>query len=109
MINSTLRSDGFPQRDRSVLPQPRDGLCKAAMDAGAMIRSGSIVTAIPATAICSGFGSAGWANAGLRACKHSPRSVFHRFLAGAGEPDMGDSAITETFGIGGAAMMQRLA
>ncbi|STJ12831.1 putative cytoplasmic protein [Escherichia coli] len=84
-------SDGFPQRDRSVLPQPRDGLLQGGDgcwrdDPLRQHRHGYD----PQTAICSGFGSAGWANAGFTApVKHSPRSVFHRFLAGAGEPGYG--------------------
>ncbi|VFS02575.1 protein, C-ter fragment, truncated protein [Escherichia coli] len=64
--------------------------CKAAMDAGAMIRAGSIVTAMTRNGNMFGIRVSGLGERWFTApVNHSARSVFHRLLAGAGEPGYG--------------------
>ena len=76
------------------------------MDAGAMIRAGSIVTAMTRNGnMFRDSGKRAGRTLVYCACKHSARSVFTGFSQEQANPDMGDSAITETFGIGGAAMI----
>ena len=71
-------------------PSTRRLIAKAAMDVGAMIRAGSIVTAMTRNGNMFGIRVSGLGERWFhRACKHSARSVFHRLLAGAGEPGYG--------------------
>lgn len=79
--------------------------CKAAMDAGAMIRAGSIVTAMTRNGNMFGIRVSGLGERWFTAPVNTPQGLFFTgFSQEQANPDMGDSAITETFGIGGAAM-----
>ncbi len=76
------------------------------MDAGAMIRAGSIVTAMTRNGNMFGIRVSGLGERWFTAPVNTPqRSVFTGFSQEQANEDMGDSAITETFGIGGAAMI----
>lgn len=80
--------------------------CKAAMDAGAMIRAGSIVTAMTRNGNMFGIRVSGLGERWFTAPVNTPQGLFFTgFSQDLANPDMGDSAITETFGIGGAAMI----
>ncbi len=80
--------------------------CKAAMDAGAMIRAGSIVTAMTRNGNMFGIRVSGLGERWFTAPVNTPQGLFFTgFSQEQANPDMGDSAITETFGIGGAAMI----
>ncbi|MCX1034789.1 DUF1116 domain-containing protein [Escherichia coli] len=80
--------------------------CKAAMDAGAMIRAGSIVTAMTRNGNMFGIRVSGLGDRWFTAPVNTPQGLFFTgFSQEQANPDMGDSAITETFGIGGAAMI----
>ncbi len=79
--------------------------CKAAMDAGAQIRAGSIVTAMTRNGDMFGIRVSGLGDRWFTAPVNTPQGYFYRFSQDQANPDMGDSAITETFGIGGAAMI----
>jgi hypothetical protein len=83
--------------------------CKAAMDAGAQVRAGSIVTAMTRNGDMFGIRVSGWRALVYRPGKHTAGLFFTGFTQDQANPDMGDSAITETFGIGGAAMIAALA
>lgn len=80
--------------------------CKAAMDAGAQIRAGSIVTAMTRNGDMFGIRVSGLGDRWFTAPVNTPQGLFFTgFSQDQANPDMGDSAITETFGIGGAAMI----
>lgn len=78
--------------------------CKAAMDSGAQIRAGSIVTAMTRNGNMFGIRVSGLGERWFTAPVNTPQGLFFTgFSQEQANPDMGDSAITETFGIGGAA------
>lgn len=80
--------------------------CKAAMDAGAQIRAGSIVTAMTRNGERFGIRVSGLGDRWFTAPVNMPQGLFFTgYTQDQANPDMGDSAITETFGIGGAAMI----
>ncbi|EAW5530731.1 DUF1116 domain-containing protein [Salmonella enterica] len=80
--------------------------CKAAMDTGAQIRAGSIVTAMTRNGDMFGIRVSGLGDRWFTAPVNTPQGLFFTgFSQDQANPDMGDSAITETFGIGGAAMI----
>ena len=80
--------------------------CKSAMDAGAQIRAGSIVTAMTRNGDMFGIRVSGLGDRWFTAPVNTPQGLFFTgFAQEQANPDMGDSAITETFGIGGAAMI----
>ncbi|WP_330983204.1 MULTISPECIES: DUF1116 domain-containing protein [Enterobacterales] len=80
--------------------------CKAAMDAGAQIRAGSIVTAMTRNGDNFGIRVSGLGDRWFTAPVNTPQGLFFTgYSQEQANPDMGDSAITETFGIGGAAMI----
>ena len=80
--------------------------CKAAMDSGAQIRAGSIVTAMTRNGNMFGIRVSGLGERWFTAPVNTPQGLFFTgFSQEQANPDMGDSAITETFGIGGAAMI----
>lgn len=80
--------------------------CKAAMDAGAQIRAGSIVTAMTRNGDRFGIRVSGLGDRWFTAPVNMPQGLFFTgYTQDQANPDMGDSAITETFGIGGAAMI----
>ncbi len=80
--------------------------CKSAMDAGAQVRAGSIVTAMTRNGDMFGIRVSGLGDRWFTAPVNTPQGLFFTgFSQEQANPDMGDSAITETFGIGGAAMI----
>ncbi|TNV20692.1 DUF1116 domain-containing protein [Buttiauxella sp. B2] len=80
--------------------------CKAAMDAGAEIKAGSIVTAMTRNGHEFGIRVSGLGDRWFTAPVNMPQGLFFTgYSQEQANPDMGDSAITETFGIGGAAMI----
>ncbi|HGS7067627.1 TPA: DUF1116 domain-containing protein [Klebsiella quasipneumoniae subsp. quasipneumoniae] len=80
--------------------------CKSAMDAGAQIRAGSIVTAMTRNGDMFGIRVSGLGDRWFTAPVNTPQGLFFTgFSQEQANPDMGDSAITETFGIGGASMI----
>lgn len=80
--------------------------CKAAMDAGAEIKAGTIVTAMTRNGKDFGIKISGMGDTWFTAPVNTPEGLFFSGYSQAdANPDIGDSAITETFGIGGAAMV----
>ena len=80
--------------------------CKSAMDAGAQVRAGSIVTAMTRNGDMFGIRVSGLGDRWFTAPVNTPQGLFFTgFSQEQANPDMGDSAINETFGIGGAAMI----
>lgn len=80
--------------------------CKAVMDAAADIKAGSIVTAMTRNGRDFGIRVSGLGDRWFTAPVNTPQGLFFTgFSQDDANPDIGDSAITETFGIGGAAMI----
>lgn len=80
--------------------------CKAVMDAAAEIKAGSIVTAMTRNGRDFGIRVSGLGDRWFTAPVNTPQGLFFTgFSQDDANPDIGDSAITETFGIGGAAMI----
>ncbi len=80
--------------------------CKAAMDAGAQIEAGSVVTVMTRNGENFGIKVSGMGDRWFTAPVNTPEGLFFTGYSQAdANPDIGDSAITETFGIGGAAMV----
>jgi hypothetical protein len=80
--------------------------CKCVMDAGHAVGEGSIVTAMTRNGRDFGIRVAGLGNRWFIAPVNTPVGLFFTGYSQAdANPDIGDSAITETFGIGGAAMI----
>lgn len=80
--------------------------CKCAMDAGHAVGAGSIVTAMTRNGRDFGIRVAGLGDRWFIAPVNTPVGLFFTgYSQDDANPDMGDSAITETFGIGGAAMI----
>lgn len=80
--------------------------CKAAMDAGAQIKQGTIVTVMTRNGNNFGVKISGMGDQWFTAPVNTPQGLFFSgFSQADANPDIGDSAITETFGIGGAAMV----
>ena len=80
--------------------------CKAVMDAAAEIKAGSIVTAMTRNGQDFGIRVSGLGDRWFTAPVNTPQGLFFTgFSQDDANPDIGDSAITETFGIGGAAMI----
>nr|WP_314267984.1 DUF1116 domain-containing protein [uncultured Moellerella sp.] len=80
--------------------------CKAAMDAGAQIKQGTIVTVMTRNGNNFGIKISGMGDQWFTAPVNTPQGLFFSgFSQADANPDIGDSAITETFGIGGAAMV----
>ncbi|SQI42887.1 Protein of uncharacterised function (DUF1116) [Leminorella richardii] len=80
--------------------------CKAAMDAGAQIEAGSIVTVMTRNGENFGIRVSGMGDRWFTAPVNTPEGLFFTGYSQAdANPDIGDSAITETFGVGGAAMV----
>lgn len=79
---------------------------KAVMDAARMIEKGTIVTAMCRNGVNFGIRISGMGDEWFTAPVNTPQGLY--FTGYDGEdacPDMGDSAITETFGVGGMAMI----
>lgn len=80
--------------------------CKSAMDAAAEIRAGSIVTVMTRNGKDFGIKVSGLGDQWFTAPVNLPQGLFFTGYSQAdANPDVGDSAITEAFGIGGAAMI----
>lgn len=80
--------------------------CKSAMDAGAQIKAGSIITVLTRNGKDFGIKVSGLGDRWFTAPVNMPQGLFFTgFSQADASPDMGDSAITEAFGIGGAAMV----
>lgn len=79
--------------------------CKCVMDAGHAVGAGSIVTAMTRNGRDFGIRVAGLGNRWFTAPVNTPVGLFFTGYSQAdANPDIGDSAITETYGIGGFAM-----
>lgn len=79
---------------------------KAVMDAARQVTDGTIVTAMCRNGVEFGIRISGMGDEWFTAPVNTPRGLY--FTGYDGEdacPDMGDSAITETFGVGGMAMI----
>lgn len=80
--------------------------CKAAMDAGAQIKAGSIVTALSRNGRDFGIRVSGLGDQWFTAPVNTPEGLFFTgYTQDDANPDIGDSAITEAFGVGGVAMI----
>jgi hypothetical protein len=80
--------------------------CKCAMDAGATIEAGSIVTAMTRNGRDFGIRVSGLGKRWFTAPVNTPVGLFFTgYSQDDANPDIGDSAITETLGIGAAAMI----
>ncbi|AWX13500.1 hypothetical protein CEP49_02495 [Mergibacter septicus] len=108
------------QRERSILTRVMDFLsvtdqfflnlamayAKSVMDAAASIGKGSIVTALSRNGKDFGIKVSGLGDQWFTAPVNTPQGLFFTGYDQAdANPDIGDSAITEAFGIGGAAMI----
>ncbi|GDX07439.1 DUF1116 domain-containing protein [Buttiauxella sp. A111] len=79
---------------------------KAVMDAAAQIKAGSIVTAMTRNGRDFGIRVSGLGDRWFTAPVNTPQGLFFTgYSQDDANPDIGDSAITETLGIGGAAMI----
>ena len=80
--------------------------CKCVMDAGHAVGEGSIVTAMTRNGRDFGIRVSGLGSQWFTAPVNMPVGLFFTgYSQDDANPDIGDSAITETFGIGGAAMV----
>lgn len=80
--------------------------CKSIMDSAAQIKEGSIVTAMTRNGKEFGIKVSGLGDQWFTAPVNTPQGLFFTgYSQKYANPDIGDSAITETFGIGGAAMV----
>lgn len=79
---------------------------KAVMDAARTIKQGTIVTAMCRNGENFGIRIAGMGDEWFTAPVNTPQGLYFTGYDGSmASPDMGDSAITETFGVGGMAMI----
>lgn len=80
--------------------------CKAAMDAGAQIKAGTIVTVMSRNGKNFGIKVSGLGDQWFEAPVNTPQGLFFTgYTQDDANPDIGDSAITETYGVGGCAMI----
>ncbi|WP_428774412.1 DUF1116 domain-containing protein [Vibrio sp.] len=80
--------------------------CKAVMDAAASIGKGSIVTALTRNGKDFGIRVSGLGDRWFTAPVNTPQGLFFTgYSQEDANSDIGDSAITEAFGVGGAAMI----
>lgn len=80
--------------------------CKAIMDAARTIQEGSVVTAMARNGKDFGIRVSGLGDEWFTAPVNTPDGLyFTGYSADQACPDMGDSAITETFGLGGMSMI----
>ncbi|MER2226086.1 MAG: DUF1116 domain-containing protein [Carnobacterium sp.] len=79
---------------------------KAVMDGARMIQEGTVVTAMCRNGYEFGIRIAGMGDEWFTGPVNTPQGLyFSGFSEADAAPDMGDSAITETFGVGGMAMI----
>lgn len=80
--------------------------CKATMDAARTIEQGTVVTAMTRNGHEFAIRIAGMGDEWFTAPVNTPEGLFFTgYTQEDANPDMGDSAITETFGVGGMAMV----
>lgn len=80
--------------------------CKVIMDSSRVIEEGSIVTAMTRNGRDFGIRVSGLGEEWFTAPVNTPEGLFFTgYSQEDANPDMGDSAITETFGVGGMAMV----
>ncbi|MDX1301454.1 DUF1116 domain-containing protein [Photobacterium sp.] len=80
--------------------------CKAVMDAAASVGKGSIVTALTRNGKDFGIRVSGLGDQWFTAPVNTPEGLFFTgYSQSDANSDIGDSAITEAFGVGGAAMI----
>lgn len=80
--------------------------CKVIMDSARVIEEGSIVTALTRNGHEFGIRVSGLGEEWFTAPVNTPEGLFFTgYSQEDANPDMGDSAITETFGVGGMAMV----
>ena len=80
--------------------------CKVIMDSSRVIEEGSIVTAMTRNGQDFGIRVSGLGEEWFTAPVNTPEGLFFTgYSQEDANPDMGDSAITETFGVGGMAMV----
>jgi hypothetical protein len=79
---------------------------KSVMDAARVVREGSVVTAMTRNGENFGLRISGLGDEWFTAPVNTPDGLYFTGYSSAdANPDMGDSAITETFGVGGMAMI----
>jgi hypothetical protein len=79
--------------------------CKATADAAATIKEGTIVTAMTRNGVNFGLRVSGCGDEWFQAPVNKPEGLyFSGYTSDDGNPDIGDSAITETCGLGGVMM-----
>lgn len=79
---------------------------KAVMDASKAIEAGTVVTAMSRNGENFGIKIAGMGDEWFTAPVNTPQGLYFTGFSGEdANPDMGDSAITETFGVGGMTMI----
>src|SRR6516162_6849546 len=99
------RGPGFPRAQRSVLPQRRHGDGKGADGPGRNIEACSVVTAMSRNGTDFGIRVSGTGDRWFTASVEMPVGLyFPGFSARDANPDIGDSAIVETIGLGAFAM-----
>ena len=80
--------------------------CKSVMDSAAQIQEGTIVTVMTRNGKDFGIKVSGLGDEWFTTPVNTPQGLFFTgYSQNEANPDIGDSAITETFGIGGAAMV----
>lgn len=80
--------------------------CKSVMDSAAQIQEGTIVTVMTRNGKDFGIKVSGLGDEWFTAPVNTPQGLFFTgYSKNEANPDIGDSAITETYGIGGAAMV----
>ena len=80
--------------------------CKCVMDAGAVVGEGTIVTCMTRNGRDFGVRVAGTGKQWFTAPVNTPVGLFFTgYTQDDANPDIGDSAITETYGVGGASMV----
>lgn len=80
--------------------------CKCVMDAGAVVGEGTIVTCMTRNGRDFGVRVAGTGKQWFTAPVNTPVGLFFTgYTQNDANPDIGDSAITETYGVGGASMV----
>ena len=80
--------------------------CKSVMDAARTVEEGSVVTAMTRNGKDFGIRVSGLGRRVVhRPRQHPARALLHRLRQDQACPDIGDSSITETFGLGGMSMI----
>jgi len=105
-VSAQQESLGFLARTDQFFLNVAMAYAKCAMDAGASVRAGSIVTAMTRNGRDFGIRVSGLGARWFTAPVNTPVGLyFTGYTQEDASPDIGDSAITECLGIGGAAMI----